>query len=376
MGMSTHFGKGKHGIAELDFYKFVIRSLPVAVLAVNHDLKITDFNPQAERITGYSKEEVLDRYCGEVLRGGLCKGDCPLRSVMSQRDPVVRVDTTIHRKSGDVVSVRLNVGGLVDTRGNLVGGIEAFEDISYLKALEREKENIISMFAHDMKSPLISIHGFSQRLLNAVEQDEEKRKKYLEIIAREAEKLEHLVNDFLDYSLIKSSKLKMKFERIAVKKALWEVYEAYLLKAERRNLRLQAYIEETLPEIEADLNRLIRAVSNLLDNAIKYSRKGGTVRMEAVGEGSEVIIRVEDDGMGISPEDLPFIFDPYHRGKNGSGSEGYGVGLASVKAIVEAHGGRVMAQSALGKGSVFTVVLPMCSGHGGKREPPQGNSPS
>jgi len=163
----------------LAFYKFVIQSLPVAVITVNSELQITNFNPWAERLTGYAKEEVLGRYCGDILQGGMCNMECPLRTVIDRRDPTVHIETTIRNKMGEIIPVRMSTAALLDEEDRLIGGLEAFHDISQLKALEREKADLLSMFAHDMKSPLIAIQGFVLRLLaHTTDMAQEKREKY------------------------------------------------------------------------------------------------------------------------------------------------------------------------------------------------------
>ncbi|RJR17741.1 MAG: ATP-binding protein [Desulfobacteraceae bacterium] len=117
--------------------------------------------------------------------------------------------------------------------------------------------------------------------------------------------------------------------------------------------------EIALPPVNGDGRQLRRVFTNLLDNAIKFSNKGGAISLvTGISEG-EIVIKVADQGIGIPYEDLPYIFDAFHRGKESTKIEGVGLGLATVKAIVEAHGGRVMVESELGKGSVFTLLLPL-----------------
>lgn len=128
---------------DLMFCKFAIASLPVGILTVDSDLKITGFNPWAERITGYAEEEVLGRYCGDVLRGAMCGVHCPLRTVLRREKPMIGIETTIQSKAGQAIPVRMNTAGLFDHEERLIGGIESFQDIRPLKKLERERNNII-----------------------------------------------------------------------------------------------------------------------------------------------------------------------------------------------------------------------------------------
>jgi len=344
---------------DLAFYKFVIQSLPVAVVTVNSELQITDFNPWAEKLTGYSAKEVLGRYCGDILQGGMCHVECPLRTVIDRLDPTVDIETTIQNKLGETIPVRMSTAALLDEEDSLIGGLEAFHDISQLKALEREKANLMSMFAHDMKSPLIAIQGFVLRLLaHTTDMAEEKREKYLEIIKREAGKLDHLISDFLEFSRLQTGKLNLNLSATSLDQELLELFEAYHPRASQSGIELKLLNSEGLPLIEVDAARLRRVLTNLLDNAFKFTMGEGTVTILTEQTNHDVSIKVIDEGRGIDAEDLHSVFEPFHRGKYAEDTGGIGLGLAVVKAIVEAHGGRVLLESELGKGSVFTVVLP------------------
>jgi two-component system phosphate regulon sensor histidine kinase PhoR len=225
--------------------------------------------------------------------------------------------------------------------------------------MEREKANLISMFAHDMRSSLTGIHGLGLRLMNkSASLDEQKKDEYLRIINKEASKLESLVDDFLEFSRLETGRLKLNFRAVSLDKELVELFECYQPRASQRGLELELRAEEALPIIDADLNRLRRVFTNLLDNALKFSKEKGTITIVARDERQDVVVQIVDQGIGIDPEDIPFIFDIFHRTKGGEKKEGYGIGLATVKAIVEGHGGRVKVESELGKGSTFTVSLP------------------
>jgi two-component system phosphate regulon sensor histidine kinase PhoR len=356
-GLNEFANSGKDE-PDLTFYQFVIDSLPAAVITVNSEFNITGFNPWAQKVTGYAAEEAIGSYCGDILQSGLCRINCPLKTVLNSKNPVVRIETTIRNRWGVIIPVRMNAAGLLDHDGKLIGGVEALFDISHVKALQRERDNLISMFAHDMKSPLISIQGFALRLLKTTDIGEEKQKKYLKIITNEADKLEFLINDFLEFSRLQTGKLTLDFSTTSLDNILLELYEAYKPKATKRGIKLELRNAEVLPIIEADDNRLHRVFTNLLDNALKFSEENGTITITTRKTDDGIMIKIIDQGTGIDPKELPYIFDPFHRGQSAESSDGYGVGLAVVKAIVEGHGGRVLVQSQLGKGSVFTVVLP------------------
>lgn len=344
---------------DVNFYKFILQSVPLGVIVMDSHLKIIGFNPAAERLTGYAAAEAVGRHCGEVLRGGMCGEHCPLKPVMARVQPYVQVETTIVNNKGEIVPVRVSTAGLFDVQNNLIGAVEALADISHVKILERQKANMISMFAHDMRSSVTGIHGLGLRLLRKVDgMDPEKQQKYLEVISKEAAKLEALVDDFLEFSRLEAGGLKLNFKAVSPDKELVELFELYQVRASEAGLHLELHMDDVLPVIEADPNRLRRVFTNLLDNAIKFSNKDGTITIEAEEREHELVVKIMDEGIGIDPEDIPHIFDLFHRGHPVEKREGFGLGLATVKAIVEGHGGSVSVTSEVGKGSVFTVFLP------------------
>ena len=330
----------------LAFYRFIIDSLPVGILTVSPEMKVTSFNPWAETLTRYSANEALGRYCGDILRGGMCKHDCPLKKAIDQRRPIVRMETTLRNKKGETIPVRMHTAALLDSKGGLIGAVEIFQDISFLKVVERERENLIFMFGHDMKSSLTIIGGFVLRLLKEADGvDEEKRNRYLGIIRNETDRLDFLVNDFLEFARLQKGELNLDFQSISLDKLLMELFEAYQPRAMHSGIELELLNEKILPVIKADPDRLRRVLTNLLDNAFKFSEEGGKITIAAHEADQEMIINIKDRGTGIDPKELSYIFDPYHRGHVRGKIEGFGLGLATVKTIVEGHGGHVLVES-------------------------------
>ncbi len=346
------------GNREQEFDRFVVDSLPVAVVTVDSNLRISGFNPWAERITGYRAGEAKGRFCGDILHGGMCGLRCPLKAVMGHREPILGMDTVIRGRTGKDIQVRMSIAGLFDSEGRLLGGVETLQDVSALKALERERSNFISMIAHDMKSPVISIHGFAHRLLKGGCAKDEQGERYLEIIEGEAAKLERLINEFLEFSRYQPGVLTLHPSATSLDKELHELHETYLQRAEERGLTLELRSDEPLSIISADTDRLRRVFTNLLDNAMKFSEDGGRITISTEETASEILVMISDEGIGIDPSDLPHVFEPFYRGHAGGKREGFGLGLAGAKAIVESHGGSIQVQSRPGEGSTFKVALP------------------
>jgi PAS domain S-box-containing protein len=263
------------------------------------------------------------------------------------------------RKDGRRIWTVVSPVSIFDGQGNKRGKFSVITDISLIKTHEREKANLISMFAHDMRSSLAGIHGLGHRLATKFcSLDDDTREEYLRIINKEASKLEVLVEDFLEFSRLETGGLEMHFEELSIETELKELFDVYRSRAIQKGIELRLDIEEALPFIEADATRLRRVFTNLLDNAIKFSKETGVVTIAAAADGPDLVVKIMDEGIGIDPEEVPFVFDIFHRARTGEKREGYGIGLATVKAIVEAHRGRVTVESQPGKGSVFTVSLP------------------
>lgn len=322
---------------------------------------ITYVNDKLCEMWGRSREEIIGRSLEDFI-------DESQRNMLNEKmkekktGEVDSYEATWESREGQKISTLVSTVPILDEQGSYKGCFSVVTDISELKGLEREKANIVSMFAHDMRSSLTGIHGLGLRLFAKADSlDDEKKLEYLRIINKEAAKLESLVDDFLEFSRLETGRLKLNFRAVSLDKELLELYEAYLLRASSKGLHLELKIEDPLPIIEADLNRLRRVFTNLLDNALKFSTERGTVRIISQETEDEVIVRVSDDGVGIDAGELPYIFDLFHRGVGGQKKDGYGIGLATVKAIVDGHGGHVHVTSEVGKGSVFSVFLPKTS---------------
>jgi len=348
-----------HNIHELDFHRFIIENLPIAVFTVDAAMKITSFNNLAEQLTGYAADEAIGCYCGDILKSSVCRSNCLLKKIDYRQNAVMRVESTILTKSGKTIPVGLNTAAFINNNGIFTGGVDAFLDLRPLKALERERDNFTSMIAHDIKSSMVIIGGFVRRLVKKSEKtDSEKHEEYIEIIRKEISKLESLIKDFIDFSRLRSGNMEMHFSPTSLDSELMDLHEMYAPQAREAGVVLELHNEKTLSVIYADMNHLKRVFCNLLDNAIKYSQGKGKIIMTTQETDSHVIVEIEDHGDGIAPHELSRIFEPFHRGRGINKKEGFGIGLSIVHAVVKEHGGDVLVKSTPGEGSLFTVVLP------------------
>jgi len=340
------------------FRRYILDSMPVALVTMDFNFKITSFNRKAEKMTGFSASEAVGQLCSEILRSNKCKDECPLQTVQESQEPATGLEAELTNRQGEKVPVRIGTTAIEDADGNFIGYLETIEDISKSKEMEREKNNFISMVAHDMKSPMVIIGGFTKRLQKEpICKDNNKIRKYLQAIDDAEHKLESLIHQFLEHSRLDSSYFNLKRDDLDLADILKQIIESNHQRVKAQGIDLQCDCQVQTP-VNADAVYLNRALTNLLDNAIKYSPRKGQIIINAWETDREIVIRFQDQGKGIDSEDLPYIFDAFYRGKSKNEKSGYGLGLASVKSIIRQHGGWVTAENAPGKGSVFTIRLP------------------
>lgn len=228
-----------------------------------------------------------------------------------------------------------------------------------LQGVEQEKNEFISTALHDLKTPIGIILGYTELLTRSGSLNDE-QSEFAQHIYSTACGMNQLVQNLLELTKVEMG-VKFKLESVDVNALVAEVGDEFRPKVEARGQVLHIQPSEDGPRVQGDPLRLQWVVRNLLDNAIKYTPGGGSITLSCESAGSRVLIRVRDTGYGIPSKDLPFIFQRFYRVRNAEtkGIEGNGLGLAIVKSIVEQHGGEVDVESEPGKGSCFTVTLPL-----------------
>jgi signal transduction histidine kinase/tetratricopeptide (TPR) repeat protein len=225
------------------------------------------------------------------------------------------------------------------------------------------KSDFVSSVSHEFKTPLTSIKALMERLIGGKVRDAGKTDQYYAIIAQDTEKLSRLVNNLLDFSKIEEGKREYAFSETDIARIAAAEAERFRKEQGPEGPDLSLEITGEIPALRADGDALSRAVANLLSNAVKFTPPGKAVRAVLRRDGDNVVLEVEDEGIGIHPDELGKVFEKFFQGRNAIDrtSRGTGLGLTLVKHIVEAHGGSVLVESRLGKGSKFTLVLPIKS---------------
>ena len=240
------------------------------------------------------------------------------------------------------------------------GAVLLFHDVSHVRQVEKMRRDFVANVSHELRTPLSIFRGYLETLLDDPHQPPGELLRILEIMERHSDRLNALVEDVLSLARLESPGMELNLSEIALPDFLHGIMRDWEKRFAAKQLKSHLNFPGTLPHLRADETRLQELIYNLLDNAVKYSKPGGTVFLRAEVEGESVRIRVADQGPGIPPDDLPRIFERFYRADKSRSSEqsGTGLGLSIVKHIAQLHGGSVEAKSELGKGATISVVLP------------------
>jgi len=250
---------------------------------------------------------------------------------------------------------------LRDSGGKQIGALIILNDVTRLRRLENIRRDFVSNVSHEIKTPITAIKGFVETLRDGAVTNPVDAKRFLEIIEKHVVRLEAIIEDLLNLSKIEqeSEKEGVSLVESRMNEILQNALQVCHVRAADKEIKIVIFCAESIVA-KVDPSLLEQAIMNLLDNAIKYSDEGGTVKIEATQGEASVVIAVSDQGCGISKEHLPRLFERFYRVDKARSRQlgGTGLGLAIVKHIVQAHGGHISVESTPGKGSVFSIRLP------------------
>jgi signal transduction histidine kinase len=247
--------------------------------------------------------------------------------------------------------------GVEDSSRRVIGRIFSIREITALRESERLKDEFVATVSHELRTPLTSIVGYSEVLLAADDLPEAQRR-FLEVIDRNAQRLQRLVGDLLFFAQVESRQLHLDRERVDLRAVGERAVAAVTPMAAAKRLEVELDAPQPVA-VDGDASRLEQLLDNLLSNAVKFTLEGGSVCLRIRPEGEEAVISVVDSGIGVPPEDVARLFRRFFRSTSAKAREipGTGLGLAIVKAIVDAHGGTIDVTSSE-RGTTFTVRLP------------------
>lgn len=363
--------------SEMQFRQLLER-LPAGAYTCDPQGLITYFNPSALQLWGRAPKlnDPVDRFCGSfklfrVDGTPIAHDECWMALALQQEKEFSGHEIVIERPDGQRVTALAHANPIRDDSGRLLGAVNVLVDISdrkhaedVLREADRVKNEFIATLAHELRNPLAPIRN-AVEILQLHGEDPSERKWALEVIDRQLRQMTRLIEDLLDLGRITGNKLELRRELVDVADVLQAAAETSrpLVDASGHQLELVGPPEPIL--LDGDLTRLAQIVSNLLNNAAKYTPRGGIIRLEARRVGNEAVVTVRDTGIGIHASTLPRVFEMFRQGEHASdrSNGGLGIGLALARRLAELHGGTITAYSdGPGKGSEFTVRLPALSG--------------
>ncbi|MCS7305869.1 MAG: ATP-binding protein [Thermoguttaceae bacterium] len=351
-------GRQQSLLAQQSELQAILASMTEGVVAVDCQRRILCLNPSAAELLGLEPSDPVGRPLEEISRypelnrvvGQVLSGKETLLGEIRLPGPPAR-------------EVQLQATVLRQPDQQPLGALVVLRDLTRLRQLENLRREFVANVSHELKTPLTSIHGFVETLLDGALQDPVQAERFLKIIAEQTQRLQNLVEDLLSLSRIEqeAETQQIRLDQGPIREVLESAIDLCRHKAEEKQISIHLDCPE---DLQASRNPALleQAVVNLLDNAIKYSAQGQPIHLQAFQQGHEVVICVRDHGCGIPPEHLDRIFERFYRVDKARSRKlgGTGLGLAIVKHIALAHGGRVAVQSQVGQGSSFFIYLP-CS---------------
>jgi len=342
----------------------IIENSADGVLILDGAGRVQVFNRALSHMTGWDEQQALGRPAGEVLALHDRRGaPVPLPAMAPRRSSAaatrVYLEGDVMRRSGPPVSLGVTVTPLYDDEGNLARAILNVVDITRFRQAEELKSTFVSVVSHELKTPVALIKGYAETLRREdADWDRQTVRESLGVIAEEADHLASLIDNLLEASRIQAGGLKLEPTDVQLPRLAEKVVAGFRTQTAHHKFELD--FGPDFPAVWGDPERLGEVLTNLVSNAVKYSPEGGMIWVGGRSDQTGVTAYVADEGIGIAPEDQDRIFDRFYRVDSGlrRRTEGTGLGLYLVKAIIEAHGGRVWVESMPGRGSIFMFTLP------------------
>jgi len=334
----------------------VLSNISAGVMVTDSESRIVLLNPAAERMLRVEAGKAAGRRIIEVF---------------SSRDLDVTVSRAVAGESVDEeidivypqrMSLHLKSDPVIGAEGRVVATVSAIEDITALKRLSQIRQDFVANVSHELRTPVATIRAITDSLLGGAVEDGERAERFLEDLDKETVRLSLLIEDLLTLSRLEAKEAELQAERFSLWELLRECLDSKGKLAEEYGVVLRIIPGGEDVHIKGDRRLLRTAMSNLIDNAIKYNRRGGEVSVGVSSGQAEgrLVVEVEDSGIGIPSEELPRVFERFYRVDKARSRDtgGTGLGLSIVKHIVELHGGTVAVNSVEGEGSTFALSLP------------------
>lgn len=328
----------------------VLSNMTDGILIVDTQGIVQLINPAALRMFHIGHQQAVKRSITEVVRSHQLV-ELWRRSVASGEQETTTLELPPSRLFIQAIATQL--GSALPEMTLLL-----IQDLTRVRRLETVRRDFISNVSHELRTPLASLKALTETLAGGALEDPPAARNFLQLMETEIDNLTQLVQELLELSRIESNRFPLERARISPCDLLRPAVERMTLQAERAGLRIHTECPDDLPAVQADAERLQQVLVNLIHNAIKFTPPGGEITASARAEGSQVTFSVRDTGVGIDPEVLPRIFERFYKADRSRSGGGTGLGLSIARHIIEAHGGRIWAESELRRGSTFHFTLP------------------
>ena len=333
----------------------ILASVAEGIIAVDAEDRVTLINPQAAELLGAGQQQSVGKHVDALglpreiaeLFSECLRESRPFAAELALSDP--------HR------SLTLQVAPIQTDEESRWGAVAVLRDVTETRRLEEMRSRFISDASHEIKTPLTAIGGFAAAIADGTAATEDERLRSASLIVREVERLNRLTNDLLDLSRIESGAVKLDLQPRDLAELIREAVGSFEAQLRERGMLVEFSLPDDLPEARGDADRLYQVMVNLVSNAIRFNRTQGKIGVAARSGDGWLRVEVTDTGVGIPEDQLPYIWERFHRADASRAREGggTGLGLAIVRSIVTAHGGTVSAHSVVGQGSAFSFTLPV-----------------
>ena len=338
----------------------ILGAMQDGLLVVDARRRITLMNPPFQKLFELRDPAVgvplveavrhatLDQLIAEtLLTGAAMRGELNLADSRAHSERHIEISAVPIKNADDEVT----------------GAVVLFHDITELTRLDQIRRDFVANVSHELRTPLSILRGYLEVLFDEPQTSREELTRILSIMERHSKRLQRLVDDLLSLAQLESSQAELELSVVQMDELFNNLIRDWKEKLAGKNLKVIVDLASETLMLRADGTRLEEALHNLLDNAVKFSRENGQIHLRATRRGSDMVLSVTDNGLGIGKEHLPRIFERFYRADKARSRElgGTGLGLAIVKHITQLHGGRVEAESELGRGTTIRVVLPLRS---------------
>jgi len=351
------WGKYEKVLSEKKETEAVIHSIAEGLVVVDKNGNVIMLNQAAEKLLGSGKKDKIGRPIFEGL-----KEEQLVSMVKSSSDKDNKEIELISQHNDTKKIIRASSAIIEDENGQTVGMVSVLSDITKQKELDALKANFVANVSHELRTPLVGIEKSVTLILSkAAGVLTENQEQLLSIAQRNLKRLTLLINDLLDLSKLEAGKMDIRRQPSSISKVIDESMENLYTWANTKGIKLEKHVQNSLPEVNVDPNRITQVLTNLIGNSIKFTPKDGTISIGACLNNNALEVTVQDTGIGIPREAIGKIFDKFYQvgERTPSDISGTGIGLSVSKEIVEQHGGRIWAESQHNAGAKFIFTIPL-----------------